>query len=70
MNQKSFILVVLSSLKTTTNVSSKLLHNVVTLLAIPFVSPNIQQTEKDSITEVFNFKYYIIYQRSYLMYFI
>lgn len=34
-------------------VSSKLLHYVVTLLAIPFVTPNVQQSEKDSITQVF-----------------
>lgn len=52
MTQKSFILVVLSPLKSGT-MSSKLLHYVVTVLAIPFVTPNIQQTEKDSITQVF-----------------
>ena len=52
MTQKSFILVVLSPLKSGA-MSSKLLHYVVTVLAIPFVTPNIQQTEKDSITQVF-----------------
>jgi len=52
MTQKSFILVVLSPLKSGA-ISSKLLHYVVTVLAIPFVTPNIQQTEKDLITQVF-----------------
>lgn len=52
MNHNSFILVILSSLKSI-RVSSKLLRYVVTLLAIPFVTPNVQQTEKDAITQVF-----------------
>ncbi|XP_022168997.1 serine/threonine-protein kinase fused isoform X3 [Myzus persicae] len=52
MTQKSFILVVLSPLKSGT-MSSKLLQYVVTVLAIPFVTPNIQQTEKDLITQVY-----------------
>lgn len=52
MNQKSFVLVVLSSLKSAT-VSSRLLHYVVTLLAAPYVTPNVQQAEKDSMTQVF-----------------
>lgn len=52
MTQKSFILVVLSPLKSGT-MSSKLLHYVVTVLAIPFVTPNIQQTEKDLITQIY-----------------
>ncbi|XP_029347113.1 serine/threonine-protein kinase fused isoform X2 [Acyrthosiphon pisum] len=52
MTQKSFILVVLSPLKSGTT-SSKLLHYVVTVLAIPFVTPNVQQTEKDLITQIY-----------------
>jgi hypothetical protein len=59
MSQKSFVLVILSSLKSMT-VSSKLLHYVVTLLSIPFVTPNIQQTEKDLITHVCCYNYKII----------
>lgn len=59
MSQKSFILVILSSLKSNT-VSSKLLRYVVTLLSIPFVTPNIQQTEKDLITHVCLYNYKII----------
>lgn len=56
MNQKSFILVILSSLKNGST-SSRLLHYVVTLLAMPFVTPNIQQFEKDLITQVFIYLY-------------
>ncbi|CAH1721638.1 serine/threonine-protein kinase fused isoform X2 [Aphis gossypii] len=52
MTQKSFILVVLSPLKSGA-ISSKLLHYVVTVLAIPFVTPNVQQTEKDLITQIY-----------------
>ncbi|XP_050542973.1 serine/threonine-protein kinase 33 [Daktulosphaira vitifoliae] len=52
INQKSFILVVLSSLNST-NVSSKLLHYVVTLLTLPFVTPNIQQNDKVAIKQIY-----------------
>lgn len=56
MNQKSFILVILSSLRSNT-VSSKLLKYVVTLLAVPFVTLNVEETEKDLITRVYIYIY-------------
>lgn len=54
MTQKSFILVILSSLKSIA-VCSKLLHFVVTLLVTPYVTSNITQAEKDTITQVFTY---------------
>lgn len=60
MNHNSFILVILNSLKSIT-VSSKLLRYVVTLFTIPFVTPNVQQSEKDSITQVFIILYLFLH---------
>lgn len=52
MTEKSFILVILSSLKSV-SVCSKLLHVVVSLLAAPFVTPNITYSETQTLTQVF-----------------
>lgn len=50
MKQKSFILVILSSIKSDT-ISAKILKYVVSLLALPFVA-KIEQSEKDLICQV------------------
>lgn len=60
MKQKSFILVILSSIKNST-VSAKILKYVVSLLATPFSTPKIPHSEKELLTEVCNFYNHIIY---------
>lgn len=59
MNQKSFILVILSSLKSNT-VTSRLLKYVVTLLAVPFVTSEVEDDEKDYISRVYLYIYIIV----------
>lgn len=67
MKQKSFILVILSSIKNST-MSTKVLKYVVSVLAIPFSSPKIPHSERELLTQVctFNNNVTFIYVIQYL----